>query len=119
MNLQLFVKEARVFGTLGRMWVIILYYIIFITAAGKYLPLNPAKWIAAPDLVKMDIEGAEEQVLKDMKMLFTEKKPVLFVSTHGKQVHLNCVALLKEMGYKLKPLDRPDLETSREILAYP
>lgn len=75
--------------------------------------------IQIPDLVKMDIEGAEENVLRDMKEIFARTKPVLFVSTHGKQVHMNCVALLKEMGYKLKPLDRPDLEASREILAYP
>ncbi len=75
--------------------------------------------IQLPDLVKMDIEGAEENVLRDMKSIFAEKKPVLFVSTHGKQVHLNCVALLKEMGYRLTPLDKPDLDSSREILAYP
>ena len=75
--------------------------------------------IPFPDLVKMDIEGAEENVLKDMQTMFAEKKPVLFVSTHGKQVHLNCVALLKEMGYQLTPLDKPDLDASREILACP
>ncbi len=75
--------------------------------------------IQIPDLVKMDIEGAEENVLRDMKAVFTQRKPVLFVSTHGKQVHLNCVALLKEMGYNLKPLDKPDLDASREILAFP
>lgn len=74
--------------------------------------------IAIPDLVKMDIEGAEVNVLKDMKQIFTEKKPVLFVSTHGKEVHLACVALLKDMGYILKALDRTDMEAAREILAY-
>ena len=75
--------------------------------------------IGFPDLIKMDIEGAEENVLKDLKLMLAERKPVLFVSTHGKQVHLNCLALLEEIGYRLKPLDRPDLQASRELLAYP
>lgn len=70
-----------------------------------------------PDLIKMDIEGAEESVLRDVKENFMRNKPVLFLSTHGKQVHLNCITLLKEMGYKLEPLDKPNLNDSREILA--
>lgn len=74
--------------------------------------------IAMPDLIKMDIEGAEINVLRDLKDILTNKKPVMFVSTHGKQVHLGCVDLLKEMGYQLKPLDKPQMEAAREILAY-
>lgn len=70
-----------------------------------------------PDLVKMDIEGAEVNVLRDMKDIFSRKKPVLFVSTHGKKVHQDCVALLQSVGYQLTPLDTNDLASSREILA--
>ena len=74
--------------------------------------------IKMPDLIKMDIEGAEGNVLRDLKPLLMVKKPVLFVSTHGKDVHEDCLALLKDIGYRLKPLDRTDLHESRELLAY-
>ncbi|MEO8414734.1 MAG: FkbM family methyltransferase [Ginsengibacter sp.] len=72
---------------------------------------------AVPGLVKMDIEGGEENALLDVKEIFMKTKPVLFLSTHGKQVHLNCIRLLTEMGYNLEPLDKPNLNDCREILA--
>lgn len=80
--------------------------------------LVESKSIELPDLVKMDIEGAELQVLRDMQSYFAQHKPTLFVSTHGKDVHTGCVSLLREMGYKLKPIDKKDLDASREILAF-
>ena len=74
--------------------------------------------ISSPDMIKMDIEGAEVGALNDLKPLLKEKMPVMFVSTHGKQIHLDCLQILKEIGYRLEPLDTNDLQSSKEILAY-
>jgi FkbM family methyltransferase len=69
------------------------------------------------DLIKMDIEGAEINVLRDLQPIIQAKRPTIFLSTHGKQVHQQCISLLSEIGYAFTPLDTPDLNDSREILA--
>ncbi len=74
--------------------------------------------VPLPDLIKMDIEGAEILVLTDLKELLQLHKPTLFLSTHGEKIHRDCLDLLALIGYRLKPLDSNDLDTSKEVLAY-
>ena len=73
--------------------------------------------LKVPQLIKMDIEGAEFEVLQDLKALLKANKPTLFLSTHGKEVHDKCIAFLKDIGYELTPLDADNLSASREVLA--
>lgn len=73
--------------------------------------------IEMPDLIKMDIEGAEFDVLTDLKSILCARKPAIFLSTHGEAIHRECVKLLKSIGYQLTPLDVKDLNDSRELLA--
>lgn len=73
--------------------------------------------IEVPQLIKMDIEGEETKVLRDLKLMLTEFKPKIFLSTHGDEVHRNCVQQLLELGYSLTPLDANDLKKCRELLA--
>lgn len=84
----------------------------------KLSRLVAEKKIEIPDIIKMDIEGAEVNVLNDLKPLLIEKKPVLFVSTHGPQIHLDCIDILQKIGYQLKPLDTDDMKTSKEFAAF-
>jgi hypothetical protein len=59
-----------------------------------------AKTHAKPDVIKMDIEGAEHSALLGMKDIL-KSRPTIFLSTHGREIHEQCCALLKEAGYQL------------------
>jgi FkbM family methyltransferase len=52
-----------------------------------------------PDLVKMDIEGAEAAALTGARRLLAEAKPVFVLSAHGKEQDERCRLLLGEAGY--------------------
>lgn len=54
-----------------------------------------------PDLIKMDVEGAEAMIIKGMQRVITKKKTIIFIALHGdEQKHL-CQNILLEKGYKL------------------
>lgn len=53
-----------------------------------------------PDIIKMDIEGEEYKVLKNVSDYLQSKKPKLLLSTHGAEVHKQCFDLLKTLGYE-------------------
>jgi FkbM family methyltransferase len=62
-------------------------------AAGKIPP---------PEYIKMDVEGAEALVLTGAKATLIERLPTLFISTHGPQVHRECVELLRALPYEVE-----------------
>lgn len=70
-----------------------------------------------PDIIKMDIEGAEYEALQGAMNLLTGKKPVLFLATHGERVHKRCCSLLRNVGYSLTPVDHLPIEKTSEIIA--
>lgn len=72
-----------------------------------------------PGLLKIDVEGAELMVLKGAEKTLRECRPVIFLATHGEQVHKDCCALLRSWGYRLSPLSGGSVETTDEILAEP
>lgn len=74
---------------------------------------------ALPTHLKIDVEGAELDVLKGAKQTLAAARPTIFLSTHGAAVHADCCGLLAECGYHLKPILGDDLETAREILCLP
>jgi FkbM family methyltransferase len=72
---------------------------------------------APPDLVKCDIEGGEYEALKGAERTLRQFSPVIFLATHGQEVHQRCCAWLRELGYDLKPLGAPSLSEADEIIA--
>ena len=72
-----------------------------------------------PDFIKIDVEGAEERVLDGAARILGEKKPVLFLSTHGAEIHARCCARLEALGYALSPIFGERLEAATEVLARP
>jgi FkbM family methyltransferase len=60
--------------------------------------------IPAPDVVKIDVEGAEALVLRGASRLLSEGRPVLFLATHGRQVHGECLDFLRARGYTCRTL---------------
>lgn len=76
--------------------------------------------IEFPDIIKMDIEGAEFKVLQDLKPhLLSKKKPIIFLSTHGKNVQEQCLKLMETLGYKITPLDPNNPRNTKEYLLEP
>jgi FkbM family methyltransferase len=72
-----------------------------------------------PDAVKIDVEGAEAGVLRGGEATITSARPVVFLSTHGAEVHRRCLAWLRERGYALSPILGGDVETTTEVLCLP
>jgi hypothetical protein len=73
--------------------------------------------LPAATVMKIDVEGAEEAVLRGATRLLAEKRPLVFLSTHGPQVHGECCRLLAKLGYTLRPIDGASAEVSPELLA--
>jgi FkbM family methyltransferase len=57
-----------------------------------------------PNLVKVDVEGAELQVLEGARYLLRQKKPVLIIEVHDQQNLPTVRSLLSGLGYTLEPL---------------
>jgi FkbM family methyltransferase len=67
-----------------------------------------------PNVVKLDVEGAEFAVLAGGYRLFQAARPVIFLATHGVEMNYRCKEWLQAAGYKLSVLNSSD-----EILALP
>ena len=72
-----------------------------------------------PDLMKIDIEGAEYECLQGAANVIREVSPVIFLATHGPQVHGACVELLKGLNYRFTSLDGRAPEATDELVAFP
>lgn len=55
-----------------------------------------------PDVIKIDVEGAELLVLRGANRALTEYHPTLFVEVHGTREHAECREFLAAKGYRLK-----------------
>ena len=58
-----------------------------------------------PDLIKMDVEGAEAAVLEGARALLQRRSAVLLIALHGDAPMRACQALLEEAGYEVFSLD--------------
>ncbi len=76
-----------------------------------------SRGMAPPNLVKCDIEGGEYEALKGAEATLRQFAPVIFLATHGTDVHRRCCDLLAALGYDLFPLDNASLAESTEIIA--
>jgi FkbM family methyltransferase len=61
--------------------------------------------LPAPDVVKMDIEGAEGMALAGAGTLLRNRRSTWFISLHGKQACSETEAILRDFGYSLFRLD--------------
>lgn len=60
----------------------------------------------APDVIKIDVEGAEYLVLLGAKNTLLSKKPIIFLEIHSMLNMFNVVSLLSSMSYDLKILNQ-------------
>jgi FkbM family methyltransferase len=54
-----------------------------------------------PHLLKIDVEGAEHDVLVGATRVLLKARPTIFLATHGNKVHADCCDLLGKLGYTL------------------
>ena len=82
--------------------------------------LHSENIIETPDVIKMDVEDAEFRVLSDIKpLMVSEKRPIIFLSTHSKEVHDACLNFIQSLNYIVTPLDANTIELAREFLLEP
>ena len=53
-----------------------------------------------PGLLKIDVEGAELEVLRGASRLLAERHPHVVLETHGREVEAACIGLLRDHGYR-------------------
>ena len=70
------------------------------------------KKFPAPDLSKIDVEGAENKVLRGASKLL-KNKPKLLIEIHSIRSMYDVVNLLKDYGYKSELLDDPKESLTR------
>jgi hypothetical protein len=68
-----------------------------------------------PDLLKLDVEGAEASVLRGARRLMQERRPLLLIATHGAQALADCLELLDSRHYDVWIVN----EVGDELLAVP
>lgn len=75
--------------------------------------------LRSPDVIKCDIEGAEVEFLTGAKELLKRAMPIIFLATHGPDMHSKSCELLWSFGYELEPLDADTIRDASELLAKP
>ncbi len=60
----------------------------------------------SPDVIKLDVEGAELSVLKGARTTLRETRPRIFLSTHSEALRYTCLEYLKELGYTFEVLSQ-------------
>lgn len=66
-----------------------------------------------PDVLKIDVEGAEHLLLCGGDRFFRESQPRLVIETHGLEVSKRCLEFLFDRGYHIAACVNPDWELSR------
>ena len=72
--------------------------------------------VEAPDVIRIDVEGAEAAVFRGARQIM-ERHPLILLATHGAQVQLECLGLLAAPGYEMRGLDGSPGELTNEIVA--
>jgi FkbM family methyltransferase len=74
---------------------------------------------SAPDVIKVDVEGAEIQVLRGSRELLASKHPVIFLATHGRSIHQECCEMLTSLHYRLEGLTGESASQADELVCLP
>ena len=75
--------------------------------------------IEPPDTLKVDVEGAEYAVFQGAKKMIEAHRPLIFLDTHGRDVHALTIELLAGYGYQFETLDGRSLPDAKELIARP
>lgn len=70
-----------------------------------------------PELLKIDVEGAEADVLAGAIETLGRCRPAIVLATHNRTVHQLCCSRLESLGYRLESLTELPLPETDEMLA--
>jgi FkbM family methyltransferase len=73
--------------------------------------------VPLPDVIKIDIEGGERRALEGARRILERRHPLVFLATHGGQVHADCCALLTGLGYLLSGVNGEAANQTDELVA--
>lgn len=68
-----------------------------------------------PDLIKIDVEGAESAVLKGARDTLCKARPVVFIALHGPEQRAACVEALRGSGYGVYNLEGQPVDQAAVI----
>jgi FkbM family methyltransferase len=72
-----------------------------------------------PDVIKMDVEGAELAALTGARRTLHQFRPTVYLSVHSSALRVDSVAFLSALGYRLESFSEYDPSLTWEILAVP
>lgn len=75
--------------------------------------------VPLPDVMKLDVEGAEAWVVSGAEKLLRAATPRIFLATHGENTKEECTKRLLHLGYEVSSFGGRPLEDSDELLAAP
>jgi len=73
--------------------------------------------IPLPDVMKIDVEGAEAEVLRGALQTLQACHPLLYLDTHQREAHEQTVEILKSLGYTITCRYGKALPESKELIA--
>ena len=79
--------------------------------------LVASKRVRPPGFLKIDVEGAEYDVLMGAAATLTRHRPVLLLSTHGYREQERCCAFLHNLRYELRELRDGTVDGQYTMLA--
>ena len=72
--------------------------------------------IPIPSVIKMDIEGGEYKALLGAGRILEQHHPMIFLATHGRDIHNSCCKYLSSIGYKLRTITGESVADADELL---
>jgi FkbM family methyltransferase len=74
-------------------------------AAARLDTLVETRLVPVPDVIKIDVEGAELDVLSGARSVLRSAHPRLFIETHSFELARSCNELLRSLGYQVVVLE--------------
>jgi FkbM family methyltransferase len=72
-----------------------------------------------PDVIKIDVEGSEDAVLRGATETLVRYRPVIYLALHGERQGRECRRRLEQWGYRVASLEGLSLDASSEWRAEP